>query len=91
MNKKLATGIQVALGFLLGIVLNALFVSVGSLLVPYGLILIGVVQLVWQLPVILLLRRKGHKSVALGVVIAASITALLNATCWVLLESGKIK
>ena len=57
----------------------------------YGLIFIGVSQLIWQVPVILILRRKQHKGLALGVILAASLTALLNATCWGLMWSGKIK
>jgi hypothetical protein len=52
---------------------------------------IGAVQLVWQVPVILLLRWKGHKNLALGVVLAVSITVLLNATCWGLFWGGKIR
>jgi len=104
MNKKLATGIQVALGFLLGAVLNLLGIWTGSLLtavIPYsprfgevtflGLMFIGAVQLVWQVPVILLLRWKGHKNLALGVILVVSITALLNATCWGFFWAGKIR
>jgi hypothetical protein len=102
MNKKLAIGIQVALGFLLGVVLNIVVVWAGSLassLLPpirldislYGLIFIGATQLIWQLPMILILRRKHHKGLALGVILAVSITALLNATCWGLMMAGKIR
>jgi hypothetical protein len=107
MDKKLATGLQVAFGFVLGIVLNALFIWAAFALVGvvpanvfshgidamevYGMMFIGAVQFIWQLPVILLLRWKGRKSLALGVILAASVTALLNATCWGLLEAGKIK
>jgi hypothetical protein len=51
----------------------------------------GAVQMVWQLPLILHLRRRGRKSMALGVILAASITVLLNATCWGLFLAGKVK
>ena len=57
----------------------------------YGLIFIGMSQLIWQLPAILILRRKQHKGLVGGVILAASLTALLNATCWGLFWSGKIK
>jgi len=95
MNKKLATGIQVVLGFLLGIVLNVIVFLLGVLLSSrllsadtsgailfYGLSFIGAVQLIWQAP---------GKSLALGVILAVSITALLNATCWGLLKAGTIR
>ena len=104
MNKKLATGIQVVLGFLLGTVLNVIVFLLGVLLSSrllsadtsgailfYGLSFIGAVQLIWQAPAILLLKWKGHKSLALGVILAVSITALLNATCWGLLKAGTIR
>ena len=68
MNKKLATGIQVVLGFLLGIVLNVIVFLLGVLLSSrllsadtsgailfYGLSFISAVQLIWQAPAILLL------------------------------------
>jgi hypothetical protein len=47
-----------------------------------GLMVTGVVQLAWQIPVILLLRRAGHKNLALGVILACSVSLLLNALCW---------
>jgi hypothetical protein len=52
---------------------------------------IGAVQLIWLLLVILLLRRKQHQSLALGVILTASLTALLNATCWGLFMVGKFR
>lgn len=104
MNKKLATGIRVFLGFLLGTVLNVVVIMAGfllSALIPlhsrsgeiwlYALVFIGGVQLIWQLPLILLLRWKGHKALALGVILLAALVALLNATCWGLLQAGKIR
>jgi len=107
MNKKLAVGVQVTLGFLLGVALNAGFIWLESMrlgLVPVGswsrgfdlvwfytLILIGAVQLIWQIPVVLLLRWRGQKMMALGVILVASLTALLNATCWGFFFAGKIR
>jgi hypothetical protein len=103
-NRKLATGLQIVFGFVLGTALNVVIVWAGFLASSlitgnvaldqtgtYGLVFIGVSQLIWQVPVILILRRKQHKALALGVILAASVTALLNATCWGLMWSGKIK
>jgi hypothetical protein len=61
-----------------------------SELALWGLLFIGVTQLIWQIPAILLLRRKGLKAVALGVILAVSLVALLNATCWALLSKIRI-
>ncbi|HZR27378.1 MAG TPA: hypothetical protein VFA71_01255 [Terriglobales bacterium] len=107
MNKKLSTGIHVVLGFLLGVALNVAVIWIGFLIssqLPYnatldriesyGLVFIGVSQLLWQVPVIVLLRqlrRQGNKGLALGMILAASLTALLNATCWGLMWGGKIR
>ena len=102
MDKKLSTGIQVFLGFLLGLALNVAVIWIGFLIssqLPYnatldrigsyGLVLIGASQLLWQVPAIVLLRRRGNKVLALGMILAAAITALLNAACWGLM--GKIR
>ena len=43
---------------------------------------IGLIQLVYVLPMYFQFRKQGKSDTAKGMVIAASITALLNATCW---------
>lgn len=43
---------------------------------------IGILQLVYIVPIFRLLKRRGKRATAKGLIIAASITALLNATCW---------
>lgn len=43
----------------------------------------GILQLVYVVPIYRLLRRRARLATARGVVIAASITALLNAAGWV--------
>lgn len=52
---------------------------------------IGVVQALWIVPVWLSFRRRGESESAKGVLLAAGITFLLNAACWGVLMSGKIR
>lgn len=91
MNKKASAGVPITLGFLLGAALNALIFGTEYLLttrLPLSLVLdhigyfsfalFGVVQTIWQVPLILLLAFKGRKSLALGVVVAFILTILLN-------------
>ena len=52
---------------------------------PTGLILltgIGAFQITYVVPIYRLLKRRGKARTALGVMIAASITALLNLGAW---------
>lgn len=81
-------GVQVALGFVLGFVINFVVISGTSFLLSgdffyasvgpilfYAFVFFGATQLIWQLPLILLLRKR-HSSVALGILLAAVATAL---------------
>ena len=43
---------------------------------------IGLVQLAYVVPVCLHYRKQGKSNTVKGLIIAASITALLNASCW---------
>lgn len=43
---------------------------------------IGLIQLIYVLPLYFLFKQKGKTDTAKGIVIAASITAFLNASCW---------
>ena len=45
------------------------------------LMYMGVSQLVYMIPAILIFRRKGDSETAKGLIVGASITFLLNATC----------
>ena len=47
----------------------------------FSLILVGVSQLVYLIPAILHYRCLGRRGVVKGLIIAAAITFLLNATC----------
>jgi hypothetical protein len=70
--------VQVSLLFILGwIVTGERSLELPILPVVY----IGLSQLVYMIPVILIARRKGETETAKGLIIGASITFLLNATC----------
>jgi hypothetical protein len=47
-----------------------------------GLIFLGVLQLLYVVPIVFASRRSGRRGIATGLIIGASITFLLNATCW---------
>lgn len=53
-----------------------------------SLIFVGISQLVYIIPAIIFYWRDGRRSVVTGLVIAAAITFLLNATCTVLVFSS---
>jgi len=85
----LSEGFQVVLGFVLGIALNLavifgtnfllsgdIFYSSGGPILFYFFYFLGATQLIWLLPLILLLRKK-YNHVALGILWAAVVTALL--------------
>ncbi len=64
------------------------FLVVGAFLLIFGF---GVIQLIYVIPLILVLRRKGRRDFAKGIAIGASIAFLLNATCFGLVMTGKIR
>ena len=45
-------------------------------------LLIGLTQLVYMVPVIVLALRRQRRSLAKGLIIGAAVTFLLNAACW---------
>lgn len=47
---------------------------------------IGVVQLAYVIPLCLHFKKKGQTNVMKGLIIAASITVLLNVGCWTLVK-----
>ena len=58
---------------------------------PVGMVVfgaIGVVQLAYVIPVALYLDNKGQTDMMKGLIIAASITALLNVGCWTQFRVG---
>jgi len=96
--------IEVVKGFVLGVLLvivcTCLIGAIGVTLVRYlrtfggiGVWLVlafGVTQLLYMVPAILIARRRGRAGIAKGLIIAASVAFLLNASCFVLFWSGKM-
>jgi hypothetical protein len=73
---------------LAGLVSNALATAFGRETgqykgLPY-LAAIGLVQLFYMIPAILIARWRGHMALAKGLIVGAALTFLLNATCWVI-------
>jgi hypothetical protein len=91
MTKKASAGVRITLGFVLGAALNALIFGAEDLLATrlpltpvrdhigfFSFALFGVVQSIWQVPLILFLAFKGHQNLVLGAAIAFVLTILLN-------------
>jgi hypothetical protein len=79
--------LQIPLAIVLGL-LPCLVSSSNDLCGTVGFaapLLIGVTQLVYMIPLILLALRRERKSLAKGLIIGAALTFLLNASCWGLL------
>ena len=49
---------------------------------------LGIVQLIYVIPAIFILRRRRSFTLVKGVIIGAVVTALLNGGCWLLAYSG---
>src|SRR5262245_31017376 len=79
-------------GFLLGLLLQVLSFPLAVLVSAlsgnedfaweYVYTFLGIAQLVYMVPVIVLAFSKGHRRLAKGLTIAAALVALLNAACW---------
>jgi hypothetical protein len=74
---------------------NILHLVAGWILVfvamPLGLVVfggIGLVQLVYVIPFCRRFKSKGQTNIVKGLIIAASITALLNVGCWTQFRVG---
>ena len=82
---------SVVLGILLCWLLNLVQIGIAMLLLAAGerdipsvyvlLAGLGLVQIAYVVPIYRLLRRKGKPRAATGLIIAASISALLTAAC----------
>ena len=95
---KAITGRKVAMGFLLGILMHAyllLLVAIGlvaqsvlpewiSIAGLYAVWNPGATQLLYEIPLIIYLRRRREPGIVRGVLIAMGITILLNSAGWVL-------
>jgi hypothetical protein len=85
---------SVGIGLLLGWGLNLCQLFLGTVLfvflmkseqfMPVMVLVggIGLIQLLYILPLYFTFRRQGKTATATGLVIAASVTALINCACW---------
>jgi hypothetical protein len=72
--------------FFLGLAAGAF----GSELPFWGIMCIGVSQLLWVGPLALMYRREGKTEAMKGVIIVSAVIALLNAACWGLMMNVRI-
>jgi hypothetical protein len=76
---------------ILGIIVGWISISIGVIGSYAGIFLtwwffgIGVAQLIYVVPAIIVLRRRREFAVVKGLIIGAIITALLNGGCWLLI------
>ena len=73
---------EVFLGMGLTLLLHFLQVPLGFLTGGIGFVAIGLTQLLYVIPAIIIASRKGRKGIVKGLIIMAGITFLLNAACW---------
>ena len=64
--------------FILAVVVNS---EEGLMWVVYPMMYMGLTQLVYMIPAILIFRSRGATEIAKGLIVGASMTFLLNATC----------
>jgi hypothetical protein len=83
--------LQVPLGLVVGALLFALARTAGggeglalyvSIVAGASLLLIGLSQLVYMVPAIVIARRRGRVELAQGLAIGLAVIFLLNAGCW---------
>ena len=56
-------------------------IPVAAMTVFFSLAVICVSQLIYVIPALIIAHRKGHEDTVKGIIIAASVTALLNIAC----------
>jgi hypothetical protein len=65
----------------LALLMHLIQIPLAAVTVFISLIFMGVSQLLYIVPAIVIYRRRGRPGVVKGLIIAAAITFLLNATC----------
>jgi hypothetical protein len=80
--------IGIAVGTVMHVLQLPLAIIGSSIKSEYGLapIIIGVTQLIYIVPAIVICLLKRRSGIAIGLTIIAAITFLLNATCWGLIS-----
>lgn len=96
-----SSGVEIAKGIASCLLLNGLHLGIAWLLLRitdfffiFSILLIagfGVLQLIYVIPLMVVFRRKGRRDFAKGIIIGASLAFLLNATCFALVTTGRIK
>lgn len=69
------------IGIGIALLLHLIQLPLAALTVFVSLIFMGVTQLLYIIPAIVVYHRKKRRGVVKGLIIAAAITFLLNATC----------
>ena len=88
----LLMGLHLA-ALILGSILGPILISIGGIgyyiasFLGFGLFGIGISQLIYVVPAIIVLRRRREFALLKGLIIGAIITALLNGGCWLLVYS----
>lgn len=75
---------EIWLGIGLALLMHLIQIPLALLTMFPSFIFIGVSQLLYVIPAIVIYYRKGRRGVVKGLIIAAAITFLLNATCTVI-------
>ena len=63
------------------VLLHVLQLPVAAMSIGLSLAVMSVSQLIYVIPALIIARRKGHEDTVKGIIIAASVTALLNIAC----------
>src|SRR5262249_16853659 len=79
---------EILRGIGLALLMHLIQLPLAAITVFTSLIFMGVSQLLYIIPAIVIYRRKGRPGVVKGLIIAAAITFLLNATCSALVLSN---
>ena len=63
------------------VLLHLVQLPVAAMTIGLSLAVMSVSQLIYVIPALIIARRKGHEDTVKGIIIAASMTALLNIAC----------
>jgi Na+/proline symporter len=80
-------GLALTVGLHLALVVAAVVIAVGGgdsglIVAAAAVLFIGVSQLLYIVPAVVIARRRGRPGLAKGLIIGAALTFLLNSACW---------
>ncbi|MGA2183692.1 MAG: hypothetical protein ABSH47_11740 [Bryobacteraceae bacterium] len=84
-ERKREGSIWAGFGLAAAINVAAMIVGAVTLTIVVGIFIllgIGLIQAAWIVPMVLRFRATGRRETMKGVIIAAAVTFLLNASCW---------